>query len=119
MNNREKAKQVLEQTFGVELSNNFLNNLKGCKYIKNTECNTYQDCEHCDKFHFWYNKFTGTDTPMNLDKEQVLKQYKTKLRDVIEAESRRTNEEDEYIYSYSEEKLFVKLIELIWNTNLE
>lgn len=119
MNNREKAKQILEQTFGVEMSNNILNVLKGCEYIKNTECNTYQDCEHCNLYHFWYKEFKGKETQFNLDKEQVLKEFKTKLRDVIEAESRRTNEEDEYIYSYSEEKLFVKLIELIWNTNLE
>ena len=118
MTNREKAKEILEQTFGVELSNRFLDTLKGCDKIRNTECNTYQDCEHCKLFHFWYKEFKGTDTPINIDKEKLLKEFKTKLRDTITAESRRTNAEDEYIYSFTEEKLFVKLIEIIWNTEL-
>ena len=119
MNNREKAKQVLEQTFGVQMSNNILDVLKGCEYIKNTECSMYQDCEHCNLFHFWYKQFKGNDTQINIDKEKIIKDFKAKLRDIIQEESRRTNEEDEYIYSYSEEKLFVKIMELIWNTNLD
>ena len=42
-----------------------------------------------------------------------------KLRDVIEAESVRENAEGEYVYSITEEKLFGKLIELIWNTTID
>lgn len=119
MTNREKAKQIIEQVLGVQLESRLLDVFKGCDYLKNTECSMYQDCEHCSKFHFWYKKFNGSGTPQDIEKEQIIKEFKTKLRDVVEAESKRTNAEDEYIYSYSEEKLFVKLMEIIWNTNLD
>lgn len=119
MTNREKAKQIIEQVLGIELESRFLDVLKGCEYLKNTECSMYQDCEHCKKYHFWYKKYNGEGTPQDIDKEHLLKEFKTKLRETIEAESKRTNAEDEYIYSYSEEKLFVKIMEIIWNTNLD
>lgn len=119
MTNREKAKQVLEQTFGVEFEGRIVNQLKGCDYVKNTECNNYQDCEHCKLYHFWYKEYTGEGTEIDKDTEEIIKQFKVKLRDIITAESRKTNAEDEYIYSLNDERLFVKLIDIIWNTNLE
>lgn len=119
MTNREKAKQILEQTFGHEIETRFINSLKGCDFIKNTECNNYQDCENCKLYHFWYNEFNGQDTPANISKEEILKQFKIKLRDVIQAESVRENAEGEYIYSITEEKLFGKITEIIFNTTLE
>lgn len=119
MTNREKAKQILEKTFGLEMETRFINSLKGCDFIKNTECNNYQDCENCKLYHFWYNEYTGSHTPEELNKEQIIKEFKMKVRDILEAESVRENAEGEYIYSITEEKLFGKLIEIIWNTNLE
>ena len=119
MTNREKMKQVLEDTFGIEFEGRIINQFKGCDYVKNTECNNYMDCEHCKLYHFWYNEFKGESTPVEIDKEQLLKSFKVKLRDIITVESNKTNAEGEYIYSFSEEKLFVKLIEIIWSIKLE
>lgn len=118
MTNREKAKQILEQTFGLEIENRFTQLLKGCEYIKNTECNNYQDCENCKLYHFWYNEYTGNGTPIDISKEELIKQFKIKLRDIIEEESVRENEEGYYVYSIENEQVFSKLIELIWNTKL-
>lgn len=119
MTNREKAKQIIEQVLGIELESRILDVFKGCDYLKNTECNMYQDCEHCSKFHFWYKKFNGAGTPQDINKEELLKAYKIKLRDVIEQESKREDVEGDYIYSITEEKIFVKLIDIIWNTDLD
>ena len=119
MTNREKAKEVLEQTFGVDLSNRFLDTLKGCDKIKNYECNTYQDCEHCSLFHFWYKEYTGNIAHVETDKEKIIKDFKSTLLEVISEEKERKNGENNYIYSINEEKVFVKMIDLIWNTDLD
>lgn len=119
MTNREKAKEVLEKTFNLEFDNRLNNVLKGCDFIKSTECNNYQDCEHCNLYHFWYNEYKGLGTPEEISKEKIIKEFKLRLRTVVEAESNRTNENGQYVYSINEEKVFGKLIELIWNTNIE
>lgn len=119
MTNREKAKKVLEETFGHEFEARIINTFKGCDFIKNTECNNYQDCEHCKLYHFWYNQYNGLGTAEDISKEKIIKEFKVRLRTIVEAESNRTNESGQYVYSINEEKVFGKLIELIWNTNIE
>lgn len=119
MTNREKAKQVLEQTFGLEMETRLTQLFKGCEFIKSTECNNYQDCQNCKLYHFWYNEYNGCGTQQDITKEQILKEYKIKLREVLEKESVRENAEGEYVYSITEEKLFSKIIELIWQTTTD
>ena len=118
MNNREKAKQVIEQTLGIDLEKRFVDVLKGCEYLKNTECAMFQDCEHCQKYHFWYKEYTGEGTQLDIDNSEIIKKFKSTLCDTIVEESKRKTENGEYIYSINDEKVFVKLIELIWKTNV-
>ena len=118
MTNREKAKQILEQTFGHEIEARFINSLKGCDFIKSTECNNYQDCEHCKLFHFWYNEFNGNGTPLDKTTEQLLSAYKEKLRGIISEESNRKTENGESVYSIECEKVFGRMLELIYKTNI-
>ena len=119
MTNREKAKKVLEETFGHEFEARIINTFKGCDFIKNTECNNYQDCEHCKLYHFWYKEFTGEGTAEDKTREEILKEFKCKLRDIILKESVKENAEGEYIYSITEEKLLCKMVDIIWNTKLD
>lgn len=118
MKNRDKAIEVLTNTFGVEFEKRLKDMFKGCEFIQSTQCNTYQDCEHCKRFHFWYNEYTGLGTAEDISKEAIVKEFKIKVRDIIEEESKKTNAEGEYIYSLSEERLFIKLIDIIWRTNV-
>ncbi len=118
MVNREKAKEVLEKTFGLEFDNRLINALKGCDFIKSTECNNYRDCENCKLYHFWYNEFKGKDTPLDKTTEQILSVYKEKLRGIISEECNRKTESGEYVYNIECEKVFGRLLELIYQTNV-
>ena len=118
MTNREKAKEVLEKAFNLEFSNSLNNVFKGCDHIKSTECNNYQDCEHCKLFHFWYNEFKGNETPLDKTTEQILSVYKEKLRGIISEESNRKTESGEYVYSIECEKVFGRMLELIYQTKI-
>lgn len=118
MTNREKAKEVLEKTFGLEFDNRFVNVFKGCDFIKSTECNNYQDCDNCKLYHFWYNGFKGNETPLDKVTEQILSAYKEKLRGIISEECNRKTESGEYVYGIECEKVFGRMIELIYQTKI-
>lgn len=119
MTNREVAKQVLEKVFGLEIETRFINSLKGCDYIKNTECNNYQDCENCKLYHFWYNEYTGKPLAKDKTEEQMLTIYKEKLRGIIAEECNKRNENGDYVYDIECEKVFGKLMEIIYQTDLD
>ena len=53
-----------------------------------------------------------------IEYKAILKEFKIKVRDIIEEESKKINAEGEYIYSLSEERLFIKLIDIVWNTKI-
>lgn len=118
MTNREKAKEVLERTFNLEFDNRLNNVLKGCDLIKSTECTAYQDCENCKLYHFWYSEFKGNNTPLDKSTEQILSSYKEKLRGIISEECNRKTESGEYVYSIECEKVFGRMLELIYKTTI-
>ena len=118
MTNREKAKEVLESTFNLEFDNRLNNMLKGCDFIKSTECNNYQDCENCKLYHFWYNEFKGNETPLDKTTEQTLTLYIEKLRGLISEECNRKTESGEYVYSIECEKVFGRMLELIYQAKI-